>query len=148
VFRLIPGLENAEFVRYGVMHRNTYIHSPTLLEPTLQLRSEPGIFFAGQITGVEGYIESAMCGIVAGMNAARLVKGLSPLTLPADTMMGALLEYISRHPGKDFQPMNANFGLLPEPEAPVPDRQQRIAAKVERAQQSLRRFLAQHEHII
>jgi methylenetetrahydrofolate--tRNA-(uracil-5-)-methyltransferase len=150
VFRLIPGLENAEFVRYGVMHRNTYIHSPTLLEPTLQLRSEPGIFFAGQITGVEGYIESAMCGIVAGMNAARLVKGLSPLTLPADTMMGALLEYISRYPGKDFQPMNANFGLLPEPEPqpPVRDRQQRVAAKVERAQEALRRFLAQHGHII
>ncbi|GIV21197.1 MAG: methylenetetrahydrofolate--tRNA-(uracil-5-)-methyltransferase TrmFO [Armatimonadota bacterium] len=141
VFRLIPGLENAEFVRYGVMHRNTYIHSPTLLEPTLQLRSDPGIFFAGQITGVEGYIESAMCGIVAGMNAARWAKGLSPAVLPPDTMMGALLDYISHYTGKDFQPMNANFGLLPEPEPPVRDRQARIAAKVERAQRSLREFL-------
>lgn len=141
VFRLIPGLENAEFVRYGVIHRNTYIHSPTLLEPTLQLRTDPAIFFAGQITGVEGYIESAMCGIVAGLNAARMVRGLPPLTLPSDTMMGALLEYISRYTGKDFQPMNANFGLLPEPEPPVRDRWQRIMAKVERAQQSLQRFL-------
>ncbi len=141
VFRLIPGLENAEFVRYGVMHRNTYIHSPTLLEPTLQLRSDSGIFFAGQITGVEGYIESAMCGIVAGVNAARLVKGLPPAVLPPDTMMGALLDYISHYTGKDFQPMNANFGLLPEPQPPVRDRQARIAAKVERAQRSLREFL-------
>ncbi len=141
VFRMIPGLENAEFVRYGVMHRNTYIHSPSLLEPTLQLRRDPGIFFAGQITGVEGYIESAMCGIVAGINAVRLVRGLPPLTLPADTMMGALLDYISHYAGKDFQPMNANFGLLPEPEPPVRDRQQRIAAKVERAQKAMERFL-------
>lgn len=141
VFRLIPGLENAEFVRYGVMHRNTYIHSPTLLEPTLQLRSDPGIFFAGQITGVEGYIESAMCGIVAGTNAARLVKGMPPVVLPSDTMMGALLDYISHYAGKDFQPMNANFGLLPEPEPPVRDRHARITAKVERAQQTLREFL-------
>lgn len=141
VFRLIPGLENAEFVRYGVMHRNTYIHSPTLLEPTLQLRNDPTIFFAGQITGVEGYIESAMCGIVAGLNAARLIRGLPPLTLPPETMMGALLDYISHYTGKDFQPMNANFGLLPEPEPPVRDRWQRIMAKVERAQRSLQRFL-------
>jgi len=141
VFRLIPGLESAEFVRYGVMHRNTYIHSPSLLEPTLQLRSEPGIFFAGQITGVEGYIESAMCGIVAGWNAARLVRNLPAIALPAETMMGALLGYISNYMGKDFQPMNANFGLLPEPEPPVRDRQQRIAAKVERARQSLERFV-------
>lgn len=141
VFRLVPGLENAEFVRYGVMHRNTYIHSPTLLEPTLQLRTDAAIFFAGQITGVEGYIESAMCGLVAGWNAARLVKGMPPVVLPPDTMMGALLDYISHYAGKDFQPMNANFGLLPEPEPPVRDRQARIAAKVERAQRSLREFL-------
>jgi methylenetetrahydrofolate--tRNA-(uracil-5-)-methyltransferase len=141
VFRLVPGLENAEFVRYGVMHRNTYIHSPTLLEPTLQLRTNAAIFFAGQITGVEGYIESAMCGLVAGWNAARLVKGMPPVVLPPDTMMGALLDYISHYAGKDFQPMNANFGLLPEPEPPVRDRQARIAAKVERAQRSLREFL-------
>lgn len=141
VFRLIPGLENAEFVRYGVLHRNTYIHSPTLLEPTLQLRNDPTIFFAGQITGVEGYIESAMCGIVAGLNAARIVRALPPVALPVDTMMGALLEYISHYTGKDFQPMNANFGLLPEPEPPVRDRWQRIMAKVERAQRSLQRFL-------
>lgn len=139
VFRLIPGLENAEFVRYGVLHRNTYIHSPTLLEPTLQLRRDPAIFFAGQITGVEGYIESAMCGIVAGLNAARMARALPPVFLPADTMMGALLDYISHDAGKDFQPMNANFGLLPEP--PVRDRHRRITAKVERAQQSLQRFL-------
>ncbi|MCS6831517.1 MAG: methylenetetrahydrofolate--tRNA-(uracil(54)-C(5))-methyltransferase (FADH(2)-oxidizing) TrmFO, partial [bacterium] len=141
VFRLIPALENAEFVRYGVMHRNTYIHSPSLLEPTLQLRFESGIFFAGQITGVEGYIESAMCGIVAGLNAARLVKGIPPVTLPPDTMTGALLDYISRYTGKQFQPMNANFGLLPEPEPLVRDRQARIAAKVQRAQRSLKEFL-------
>lgn len=141
VFRMIPGLENAEFVRYGVMHRNTYIHSPSLLEPTLQLHRDPSILFAGQITGVEGYIESAMCGIVAGLNAVRLIHGLPPVALPADTMMGALLGYISHYAGKDFQPMNANFGLLPEPDLPIRDRQRRIAAKVERAQRSLRGFL-------
>jgi len=141
VFRLIPGLEHAEFVRYGVLHRNTYIHSPTLLKPTLQLRHDPAVFFAGQITGVEGYIESAMCGIVAGLNAVRLVRGLPPVALPPDTMMGALLDYISHYAGKDFQPMNANFGLLPEPDPPVRDRSQRITAKVTRAQRSLQRFL-------
>lgn len=145
VFRLIPGLEQAEFVRYGVMHRNTYIHSPSLLEPTLQMRAQPGIFFAGQITGVEGYIESAMCGIVAGYNAARWLQGKPLLALPPETMMGALLHYISGYSGKDFQPMNANFGLLPEPEPPLRDRQARIQAKVQHAQQALLRVLSETE---
>jgi methylenetetrahydrofolate--tRNA-(uracil-5-)-methyltransferase len=118
VFGLIPGLEQAEFVRFGVMHRNTFINSPQLLYPTLQLRSEANIFFAGQMTGVEGYVESAACGLVAGINAARQLKGEPLLEFPATTAHGALCRYITTGGGKNFQPMNVNFGLLP----PLPDK--------------------------
>ncbi len=114
VFRLIPGLERAEFARYGMIHRNTYMDSPRLLRATLQLRKEPAIFFAGQITGVEGYSESALSGLIAGINALRLSIGLEPVVPPAETMTGALLRYISDPETKSFQPMNANFGLLPK----------------------------------
>ena len=118
VFRLIPGLENAEFVRYGVIHRNTYIQSPQVLDDTLQMRAFPNVFFAGQITGVEGYVESAATGILAGRNAARHLLGQPLLTLPNTTMLGALTDYVAHYEGKDFQPMNSNWGIVP----PLPDR--------------------------
>lgn len=118
VFRLTPGLENAEFVRYGVIHRNTYIQSPQVLDDTLQMRAYPNVFFAGQITGVEGYVESAATGILAGRNAARHLLGQPLLTLPETTMLGALTHYVAHYDGKDFQPMNSNWGIVP----PLPDR--------------------------
>ena len=113
VFSLIPGLAEAVFVRYGSLHRNTYINAPRHLLPTLQWRGAPRLFFAGQITGVEGYIESAASGLLAGVNAARLAAGGKPVTPPATTALGALLRYISDTGREDFQPMNVNFGLFP-----------------------------------
>ncbi len=112
VFRLIPGLENAEFVRYGQMHRNTYIFSPEILLPTLQTRKRPNLFFAGQIIGVEGYAGNIATGLLAGINAARLIKGESPLTLPLETMVGRLIHYVTHAEEKIFQPMKANYGLF------------------------------------
>ena len=112
VFRMIPGLENAEFLRYGVMHRNTYLDSPRLLDASYMLRSRPGLFFAGQMTGVEGYVESTSSGLVAGINAARLVLGKEPLILPSLTAIGALAHYVSDANVANFQPMNANFGIV------------------------------------
>ncbi len=112
VFRLIPGLETAEFVRFGSIHRNTYLDGPKTLRPTLQTRVRPDLFVAGQLTGVEGYVESIAAGLVAGVNAARLALGREPVVLPPETMIGALLAYVSA-PNSSFQPMNANFGLLP-----------------------------------
>lgn len=119
VFALIPGLENAEFVRYGVMHRNTYINSPKILLPTYQLKNNPKIFFAGQITGVEGYVESAAAGLVAGINAARLAQNLDAKIFPVETCHGALANYITTADEKNFQPMNITFGLLPPPEKKI-----------------------------
>ncbi|MBR6013005.1 MAG: methylenetetrahydrofolate--tRNA-(uracil(54)-C(5))-methyltransferase (FADH(2)-oxidizing) TrmFO [Selenomonadaceae bacterium] len=113
VFRMIPGLENAEFVRFGVMHRNTYVNSPKILQPTFQLKNNPKIFFAGQITGVEGYVESAAAGLMAGINAARLAKDLEPIIFPKETCHGALANYITTADETNFQPMNVTFGLLP-----------------------------------
>lgn len=113
VFSMIPGLENAEFLRYGVMHRNTFINSPALLNNTYEFRNRPGLYFAGQITGVEGYMASAMSGILAGINAARKIKGEPPLILPRETVMGALTSYISDPLVEKFQPMGPNFGLVP-----------------------------------
>ncbi|MGN1128094.1 MAG: methylenetetrahydrofolate--tRNA-(uracil(54)-C(5))-methyltransferase (FADH(2)-oxidizing) TrmFO [Candidatus Flemingiibacterium sp.] len=112
VFGLIPGLENAEFLRYGVMHRNTFMNSPKLLEPTYMLRSRPGLFFAGQMTGVEGYVESASSGLVAGLNAARLALGKEPVIFDRTSVIGSLACYVSDPDVSDFQPMNANFGLV------------------------------------
>ncbi|MCI7049300.1 MAG: methylenetetrahydrofolate--tRNA-(uracil(54)-C(5))-methyltransferase (FADH(2)-oxidizing) TrmFO [Megasphaera elsdenii] len=112
VFSMIPGLEHAEFVRYGVMHRNSYINSPELLLPTLQLRKQPNLLFAGQLTGVEGYLESAAMGLLAGVNAARLLQGEDGLTFSRRTAMGGLSQYISSGPNDHFQPMNINFGLM------------------------------------
>jgi methylenetetrahydrofolate--tRNA-(uracil-5-)-methyltransferase len=113
VFSLIPGLEHAEFVRYGVMHRNTFINSPKLLKPTYQFVGRDNLFFAGQMTGVEGYVESAASGLIAGLNAARLAQGKECLVLPLDTTLGSMANYITTADFKHFQPMNANFGLLP-----------------------------------
>ncbi|MEW5866754.1 MAG: methylenetetrahydrofolate--tRNA-(uracil(54)-C(5))-methyltransferase (FADH(2)-oxidizing) TrmFO [Bacillota bacterium] len=113
VFRMIPGLERAEFVRYGVMHRNTFIDSPELLLPTLQLKLRDTLFFAGQITGVEGYLESAASGLVAGVNAARLASGLAPISFPEETVHGSMCRHITTRSSGPFQPMNANFGIMP-----------------------------------
>jgi len=114
VFRMIPGLEQAEFARLGSMHRNTFINSPALLLPTFQLQSDPRIIFAGQITGVEGYVESAGSGFLAGVNAARLAAGAEPLLPPESTALGALVRHITNADVKHFQPMNVNYGLFPE----------------------------------
>ncbi len=144
VFSLIPGLENAEFLRYGVMHRNTFIDSPRLLTPALNLRKTPSVFFAGQITGVEGYMESAASGIMAGINSARLYKGKEPLLLPEETMLGALINYISNEEVKDFQPMGANFGLLST--IGIKYKQERYLALYNRALQSLENSLRSVEN--
>ncbi len=117
IFRLIPGLEKAKFLRFGSMHRNTYIHSPSLLSPTLQLKKEERIFFAGQITGVEGYVESMAMGWLAGLNAALFALGKSLVVPPSTTALGSLLHYITHPHIKEFQPMNINFGLFP----PLPE---------------------------
>ena len=122
VFRLIPGLEKADFVRLGVMHRNTFINSPKILSTTLQMITNSNIFFAGQITGVEGYVESAASGLVAGLNASRLLSGLGPVVFPKETAHGALCHYITNAEVKHFQPMNINFGLLPPWEERIRDK--------------------------
>jgi methylenetetrahydrofolate--tRNA-(uracil-5-)-methyltransferase len=113
VFQMIPGLERAQFIRYGQMHRNTFIASPRLLRPTLQHIQRDDLFFAGQITGVEGYVGNIATGLLAGLNAARLFQGESPLILPETTMLGALCHYVTHADLRDFQPMKANFGILP-----------------------------------
>jgi methylenetetrahydrofolate--tRNA-(uracil-5-)-methyltransferase len=112
VFGLIPGLERAEFVRYGIMHRNTFINSPKLLNSSYRFKSKPYLYFAGQITGVEGYVESASSGLVAGICAARQFLGQLPVSFPSSTASGALCNYISNESVKDFQPMNINFGIM------------------------------------
>jgi methylenetetrahydrofolate--tRNA-(uracil-5-)-methyltransferase len=133
VFRMIPGLENAEFARFGVMHRNTYMNAPVLLEPTLECKKRPGLFFAGQMTGVEGYVESAAAGLIAGVNAARQAKGLDPLVFPPETAHGALMDYITTASPNSFQPMNINFGLFPPLEEKIKDKRQRNLALSRRA---------------
>ena len=112
VFRMIPGLENAEFMRYGVMHRNTYLHSPGFLSASFEAIPYPSLYFAGQMTGVEGYVESAASGFIAGLTAARSALGRSPISFSDETVMGALGAYVSRGVQTKFQPMNANFGIL------------------------------------
>jgi methylenetetrahydrofolate--tRNA-(uracil-5-)-methyltransferase len=113
VFRMIPGLENAEFLRYGQMHRNTYINAPALLTPTLQLRTRPEVFFAGQISGVEGYVESIATGLIAGLHAAALARGEEPRPFPRETALGSLCAYVSGADPSDYQPANITFDLLP-----------------------------------
>lgn len=133
VLQLIPGLENAEIVRYGVMHRNTFINSPNLLRPTYQYKQRDDLFFAGQMTGVEGYVESAASGLLAGINAARLVKGEEPVVLPPVTAMGSMANYITATNAKNFQPMNANFGLFAPLEKKIKKKAERNEAYAARA---------------
>lgn len=139
VLRLIPGLEKAEFMRYGMMHRNTYINAPHILQPTLQYRGRADLFFAGQIIGVEGYVGNAAAGLVAGLNSARLLLGQLPVIFPPKTMIGALLHYVTHADSKHFSPMKANFGILPPPENKM-GKQERYRYYVERALTALRRF--------
>ncbi|MGN1442820.1 MAG: methylenetetrahydrofolate--tRNA-(uracil(54)-C(5))-methyltransferase (FADH(2)-oxidizing) TrmFO [Acutalibacteraceae bacterium] len=133
VFSMIPALKNAEFVRYGVMHRNTFLDSPRLLAPTFGFKNRKGLFFAGQITGVEGYMESASSGIMAGINMVRYLNDWPELILPETTMIGALSHYISDESVKNFQPMGANFGVLPPIEPKIRDKKLRYAALSERS---------------
>ena len=155
VLRMIPGLARAEFVRFGQMHRNTFIDSPRLLRPTLQWHDRESLFFAGQITGTEGYVGSTASGLLAGLNAVRVALGQPPVTLPATTMMGALFHYITQARAVDavpdepparraaaFQPMKANFGLMPELDAPPRDKRKRHAVYAERALVDLEAWLA------
>ena len=137
VFQMIPGLENAEFVRYGVMHRNSFMNSPELLEPTYQSRKDSRIFFAGQMTGVEGYVESAASGLIAGINAARLAKGEELVVFPRETAMGSMAYYITHAEGNHFQPMNANFGLFPELPERIRDKKLRYEPLATRALERL-----------
>ncbi len=136
VFGMIPALRNAEFMRYGVMHRNTFLNAPDLLDAAFRFKSRPTLFFAGQMTGVEGYMESAASGILAGINAVRQVRGQTMLVLPGDTMMGALAQHVSQ-PNDHYQPMGANFGILPPIEPPIRDKKQRYGALAQRALTSL-----------
>lgn len=148
VFSLIPGLEDAEFVRYGVMHRNTFINSPRLLSPTLQMQRYDRILFAGQITGVEGYIESAANGLVAGVNAGLLARGKDPVVFPPECAHGAMCHYITNADTKHFQPMNVNFGLLPPWEQRVKDKRLKNRMIAERALDKLMDFKQYLENII
>ncbi|WP_432774241.1 FADH(2)-oxidizing methylenetetrahydrofolate--tRNA-(uracil(54)-C(5))-methyltransferase TrmFO [Brevibacillus gelatini] len=140
VFSLIPGLENCEIVRYGVMHRNTFINSPKLLRPTYQYKERDTLFFAGQMTGVEGYVESAASGLLAGINAARLAKGEELIVLPPETIIGSMAHYITTADPKHFQPMNANFGLVPEWPERIRNKREKNEKLAERALDTIQNF--------
>ena len=140
IFQMIPGLEKAEFVRMGMIHRNTYVNSPKTLEPTFETRSRPGLFFAGQMSGVEGYVESAASGILAGIGAAARARGDEPVAFPEDTALGALGRYIARSDPKHYQPTNIAFGLLPELPKKIRDKSRKRLAIAERALASLEAF--------
>lgn len=144
VLRMIPGLQNAEFLRYGQVHRNTYINAPALLAASLQLRARPNIFFAGQISGVEGYVESIATGLVAGEGALAVAAGESPRVFPRETAIGSLCAYVSGADPTDYQPANITFDLLPKLEHPPRDRKQRQAEVCRRAQAALDQFLCAH----
>jgi methylenetetrahydrofolate--tRNA-(uracil-5-)-methyltransferase len=143
VFGLIPGLEQAEFVRFGMIHRNTFVNAPLVLEPTFETRRREGLYFAGQMSGVEGYVESAASGLVAGVSAAFRVQGDEPPAFPEDTAHGALGRYIARSDPKHYQPTNIAFGLLPELPQRIRDKSQKRLALSARALASLARFEAQ-----
>lgn len=140
IFSLIPGLERAEFVRYGVMHRNTFLDAPKVLNADFSLRSEPGIFFAGQITGVEGYVESAASGLLAGLNAWHRLSGSPTWLFPAETALGGLARHLEGSPSQDFQPMNINFGLLPPLEKRIRGKKEKNAQISGRALNALEQF--------
>ncbi len=141
IFSLIPGLENAEFMRYGVMHRNTFINSPSLLNEDFSLREHDNIYFAGQITGVEGYMESAASGIGAGLSLARRLSDMPPITFPQTTMIGALTRYISSYKGGDFQPMGSNMGIIPSLDEHIRDKQMKYQKLADRALADLRKVM-------
>ncbi|MFC3211302.1 FADH(2)-oxidizing methylenetetrahydrofolate--tRNA-(uracil(54)-C(5))-methyltransferase TrmFO [Planomicrobium okeanokoites] len=141
VLKLIPGLENVEIVRYGVMHRNTFINSPRVLKPTYQLKADPNIFFAGQMTGVEGYVESAGSGLLAGVNAAKLALGEELVIFPADTALGSMARYITEADCENFQPMNINFGLFPDLGERIRSKQERAEKHANRALESIRNYM-------
>lgn len=144
LIQMIPGLENAEIVRYGVMHKNTYIASPTLLNPTFQTKTNPNLFFAGQMTGVEGYVESGASGMLAGINMARMLEGEELITLPRTTSLGSLAYYITHADPKTFQPMNANFGLYLDLEGKVKKKEKK-AAYAARAIEDMENALRAHK---
>jgi methylenetetrahydrofolate--tRNA-(uracil-5-)-methyltransferase len=140
VFRMIPGLERAEFLRFGQIHRNTYISAPVMLDGTLQTKKQPGLLFAGQICGVEGYVESIATGLIAGINASRLVRGMTPLAAPRSTACGSLMHYLHSASPEHFQPANISFGLLPEPAEEIRcirDKKQRHMRQVEAALETM-----------
>lgn len=137
VFQMIPGLENAEIVRYGVMHRNTFLNSPKLLEPTFQFKGRSDLFFAGQMTGVEGYVESAASGLMAGINIARLIHGKDLFVFPEETALGSLAHYITHSESKHFQPMNVNFGIFKELPTRIKNKKERYEALANRALEQL-----------
>ncbi|QAV27840.1 methylenetetrahydrofolate--tRNA-(uracil(54)-C(5))-methyltransferase (FADH(2)-oxidizing) TrmFO [Neobacillus thermocopriae] len=141
VIRLIPGLEQAEIVRYGVMHRNTFLNSPKLLKPTYQYKEREDLFFAGQMTGVEGYVESAASGLVAGINAAHYVLGKELIVFPQETAIGSMAHYITSANPKHFQPMNANFGLFAPLDEPIKDKKKKNERYAERALETIQNFL-------
>ena len=141
VLRLIPGLENARFVRYGQIHRNTYINAPTLLQPTLQMKAHSQVFFAGQICGVEGYVESIATGLIAGIHAAALVSGTAMTAAPRPSAFGSLTHYVTRADAKNFQPANITFDLLPPLEKKIRDRKERHRAQCELALQEFDRWI-------
>lgn len=140
VFSMIPGLENARFVRYGVMHRNTFLCSPEVMQATYQTKKRPDLFFAGQMTGVEGYVESAASGLYAGLNAARIAQGKDPVIFPEETMMGAMSHYITHASVKNFQPINANFGIVPKLQERIRNKQERNLKISERAINRIKKF--------
>lgn len=146
IFRMIPGLEQAEFARLGVMHRNTFVNSPVVLLPTMQVKKQPQIFFAGQITGVEGYVESASNGLVAGINAARLAQGKERMVFPQETAIGSLCHYITSAEAKHFQPMNVTFGLMPPLEKRIRDKKEKNRQMAERALEKLKLLLENSLH--
>ncbi len=141
VFSMIPALRNAEFVRYGVMHRNTFLNAPETLCSDFSVRTHPQVYFAGQITGVEGYMESAASGMLAGLNLARRLRGRAPFLPPEETMLGALCRHVAE-PTKNYQPMGANFGILPPIEPRIRDKKQRYAAIADRAVRAMEKAVA------
>ncbi len=150
VLTLIPGLDNADFIRFGQMHRNTFINSPTLLHPTMQYRGRDTLYFAGQITGVEGYVGNVATGLLAALNLANHLRGKPPLSLPQTTMLGALCHYVTHAEPKHFQPMKANFGIFPELPTRIRNKRERYAAYAERARTDMQAALEAlgDEHIL
>lgn len=145
IISMIPGLENAEIVRYGVMHRNTFVNSPKLLEQTYQVKTRPNLYLAGQMTGVEGYVESAASGLISGINAARAAQGREGIVFPQESTIGSMAYYITHADPDNFQPMNANFGLLPGLEKRIRNKKEKNEALANRALDGVRVFISEHE---